>query len=546
MFFSSNIYWYSTLQTYGAESALLKPFLHTWSLAVEEQYYIIYPLLVIALYKFARRYVLTILIIGILVSLTYAEWLTPRNASLSFYMLPSRFWELLSGGLLAYTTHSYGPAARNTLALNKVMPVLGMALIVYSLLNLNIETSTHPGLVTMLPVAGTLLLIYFADKDEAVTKILSSRIFVGIGLISYSLYLWHYPIFALLRKQAHFELGLEKFLAIILAFLLAYTSYTFVERAFRSKVRIPLPVFIRAGTASVLIILFTAMAIISNRGFPERFKGVLATSVNEMEEYRKKYWSDHSAYTDISDFSADKTSIEVIGNSWAQDIANALTVNGHYEVGYQGTTGHQCLAMTLPRVSVENKEYKKIRERCLANINRFKLSLPNTDLVILADDLSLADADNLKVQTEVRENIRLLRQHGYDGPILVIAQRPKYTNPVFAIILEYGIDGDSVNQYAQRYLELPIATLRQRDKRAEKYYKDHDIYYYSLVDDLCDATICKISIDGAPLYHDKSHLTWTGVKYISTALSNYIETTVLANNTHRQHQQHLAGVDFHR
>ena len=102
LLFVSNFYWLETLQEYGAESAQLKPLLHTWSLAVEEQYYIVFPLILLALLRFWQRHVSSILIIFLTASFIFAVWMSGRNPSFSFYMLPSRFWELLGGGLLAY------------------------------------------------------------------------------------------------------------------------------------------------------------------------------------------------------------------------------------------------------------------------------------------------------------------------------------------------------------------------------------------------------------------------------------------------------------
>ena len=99
--FASNFYWDLSLQEYGAQSALLKPFLHTWSLAVEEQYYIVFPLLLYGIYKWARKYLAGILLFIMMLSLLLAEWMTGEDASFSFYMMPTRVWELLAGSLLA-------------------------------------------------------------------------------------------------------------------------------------------------------------------------------------------------------------------------------------------------------------------------------------------------------------------------------------------------------------------------------------------------------------------------------------------------------------
>lgn len=131
--FSSNFYWNHSLQEYGAESALIKPFLHTWSLAVEEQFYIIFPLILMAIYRWCKNYAFTVLSIFLFASLLFSEWMTAQDSSFSFYMLPSRFWELLAGGLLAKSLYKF-PQQHNEHVVLKHMPNLGLALIIYSLI----------------------------------------------------------------------------------------------------------------------------------------------------------------------------------------------------------------------------------------------------------------------------------------------------------------------------------------------------------------------------------------------------------------------------
>lgn len=194
LLFGSNFYWHDALREYGTESALIKPFLHTWSLAVEEQYYIIFPLVLISIYRWWKSHTIVILSACFLLSLQFSEWATVDHPSFSFYMLPSRFWELISGALLANIFY-FHPAKDNDALLNRIMPIFGLFLILHSVFFTHFE-SNHPGFITLTPVIGTMLIIWFANKDDLITNILSSKPLVSTGLISYSLYLWHYPIFA--------------------------------------------------------------------------------------------------------------------------------------------------------------------------------------------------------------------------------------------------------------------------------------------------------------------------------------------------------------
>ena len=195
--FVSNFYFYFSGQEYDTIDALLKPFLHTWSLSVEEQFYILFPILLFFLFKKFKSYLLTILLITFLFSLQIADWGTSNFPSLNFYILPTRVWELIAGSLLAYYELQLGH--RNKIkSLNLIFPSIGMFLIANSIIFFNHDTP-YPSFYSLIPVLGTCMLIWFSSKDELITKILSSKLFVGFGLISYSLYLWHYPIFAFAR-----------------------------------------------------------------------------------------------------------------------------------------------------------------------------------------------------------------------------------------------------------------------------------------------------------------------------------------------------------
>ena len=226
--FSSNFYFWHSGQQYGAESGLLKPFLHTWSLSVEEQYYILFPIVLLITFKYFKKYLIHILILGFVTSLGSAEWTSRNYPSASFYFLHTRMWELLAGSILAYVEISLGHRSQNRI-LNLTLPFIGLILIVHSIIFFN-DKMYHPSFYTLSPVIGVCLLIWFSNKDELFTKILSSGLFVGIGLISYSLYLWHYPIFAFYRYSFAQGSILSEILIIISLFAISSFSYFFVEK----------------------------------------------------------------------------------------------------------------------------------------------------------------------------------------------------------------------------------------------------------------------------------------------------------------------------
>ena len=227
--FTSNFYFHYSGQVYGAESGLFKPFLHTWTLSVEEQYYILFPIVLFIIFKYFRRYLIYSLILGFIISLGLADWTSRNYPSTSFYFLHTRMWELLAGSILAYFEITKGHRSKHK-KFNLILPTIGLLLIGQSILFFN-NAMTHPSFYTLSPIIGVCLIIWFSHKDELITKILSTKLFVGIGLISYSLYLWHYPIFAFHRYTfAQGSLYIE-ILIILSLFAISSISYFFIEKS---------------------------------------------------------------------------------------------------------------------------------------------------------------------------------------------------------------------------------------------------------------------------------------------------------------------------
>ena len=230
--FGSNFYFHYSGQQYGAESGLLKPFLHTWSLSVELQFYILFPIVLIIIFKYLRKYLIHILILGFVISLVLADWGSRNHSSFNFYILPTRSFELLAGSILAYYEINNGHRSENK-RLNLILPTIGLLLIGHSIFFFN-DKMFHPSFYTLSPIIGVCFIIWFSSKNELITKLLSTKLFTGIGLISYSLYLWHYPIFAFARlndifyQNFFFKLGF-----ILLNMFLSIFSYFLVEKNFR-------------------------------------------------------------------------------------------------------------------------------------------------------------------------------------------------------------------------------------------------------------------------------------------------------------------------
>jgi len=269
LFFGSNFFFYFSTTEYGADSALLKPFLHTWSLGVEEQFYLVFPILAIVAFKYFRKHFLTILVGLSLLSLQFAELMEVRNSDLNFYFPFSRFWELAIGSMLAYRELYYKPS--NESIASKSLPILGLYLIAYSILFFDAKTP-HPSFHTLIPIIGVALVIGFASQDELVGKVLGTKPFVWVGLISYSAYLWHFPIFAFYRMGKE-PTNYDKFEWVVLTVLLSVISYFLVERTFRRT--LSKRVFLLSALLACISSAFFCYQIIINDGFKDRLPKII-------------------------------------------------------------------------------------------------------------------------------------------------------------------------------------------------------------------------------------------------------------------------------
>ena len=232
LLFVSNLFFYFSTTDYGASDSLLEPFLHTWSLSVEEQFYIFFPAALVLLFRLAQKHLFWVALAALVASLLVAETMSRVNPALSFYILPTRMWELLAGTLVALLEIRSGRA--ETTAMRSVIPLAGAAAVVLSFWMFD-EATIHPGFGSVPLILGVALVIRYAGRHEPVGAILGCRPLVGIGLISYSLYLWHFPVFAFARMRDPAAGDPDKLWWIALTVLLSAASYLWIERPFRNR-----------------------------------------------------------------------------------------------------------------------------------------------------------------------------------------------------------------------------------------------------------------------------------------------------------------------
>src|SRR5580704_2760991 len=271
---------------YFAAPAEMKPLLHMWSLAVEEQFYIIYPLFLFLVTRyFRKRYAIAIGSVLVL-SLVYGIARTETQAATSFFLPTTRAWELLIGGMLAIQSL---PKLRHQMSAN-LLGLLGLGLITYSVFAFSAATP-FPGYHALYPCVGAALIIYNGMAAETIVgRILSIKPIVFVGLISYSLYLWHWVIIVFTKYYLARPLaGLETAGVILAAFLMATLTWQFVENPFRGREAIGSRAWIFSG-AAVITLLFAAYGglAIASDGFPARFSGEARVLMNARDDFWKR------------------------------------------------------------------------------------------------------------------------------------------------------------------------------------------------------------------------------------------------------------------
>ena len=265
----SNVFFWSTYGTYFSANAAEAPLLHTWSLGVEEQFYVIWPLLILLLLKLNKRYWLASFALLTAGAIAVSQIGTSLVASASYYLLPTRFFELMIGGMLALILSHKQLESRYY---SSLCSIVGFALIAGSILFLN-KDSSFPGINALWPCLGAALLIWGGTKPGSAFRILTIRPMVFLGLISYSLYLWHWPIISYLN-YLNIEIGpLVGSTVAVGSILLAWLSWRFVEVPMRrSGAALSFQrVFFLRFAIPIVALFIVGGTIIHSNGFPQRF-----------------------------------------------------------------------------------------------------------------------------------------------------------------------------------------------------------------------------------------------------------------------------------
>nr|WP_255529315.1 acyltransferase family protein [Luteimonas sp. MC1572] len=268
--FSANIvFWRDLMEGYFAADAKLNPLLHMWSLGVEEQFYLIFPLLLLLCFKYLKGRVLPVLLLASVASLLAAQFLLSDKSVAVFFLLPFRAWELMAGAILAVVAV---PQLRARW-LMEALTFAGLMAILVPVFAYDADTA-FPAMAAVPPVLGAAILIYVgACGSTWVGRLLQLRPVVYLGLISYSLYLWHWPLIVFTRFGTSLEPLTPWIPALLVASLLvASASYHFIEQPFRRMGRgSSRRLVIGVGAAATVVIAAVSLTGVVNRGAESRF-----------------------------------------------------------------------------------------------------------------------------------------------------------------------------------------------------------------------------------------------------------------------------------
>ncbi len=520
---------------YFSPPAYEMPLLHTWSLAVEDQFYLIWPLLLVSILKFRARYMLFAIVAGLgIVSLAHAQASLSSDADYAFYMLAPRAWELLIGALLALARPvSLRPVVASGLS------ILGMAMIVASALLLS-RQSHFPGLNAAPACIGTALVIISGLGQRSVgARLLSWRPFVFGGLISYSLYLWHWPLFTFARYYAGRALtDMELFGLVIASTLIAALSWRYVETPFRraragygNNARTAMGL----GVAAMALLATSGVIIRELDGVPMRFSGPVGQMFSDMSHgnpMRHKCDGFENISRNDGDCNfgrrkADDESYEValFGDSNA-DHFTPLIADWARDLGLAGrqATQSQCgpvlgsIRTVLPsRITSNCERYHQTVVKFVDDNPGLKLAIlsanwptytgalaPNS--VISDGPLVLPEGETLDAY--MRNLVEFFIEKNID--VLIIERIPHYgALPVRCIV--QSLEKDKAAEHCG--LARARATLGQKQTLPvfEAIARDYDgVYVINPTDIFCNVKRCTPLKDGAFLYRDRGHLNRAG------------------------------------
>jgi peptidoglycan/LPS O-acetylase OafA/YrhL len=502
--------------------------LHTWSLSVEWQFYIIYPLIVLAARKlFGTSMTKVLLVVGALVSFALCLYMSSRSPSAAFYLLPTRAWEMLAGGIVFLFPMQMKHAHR------KVASVFGLAMIALSILMLD-ASDVWPGWLALIPVAGTALLILTADQTSVVTN---NKLSASIGKASYSIYLWHWPMVVLLGYYGVSDSTIAIAAGVAASILLGYASLHFVETPFQKlNIKVAQRPHLASYVLVVLIIGACASAVFVKQGVESRVSKIAAQADSERTNKNpasKECFIETGVDSPKCIFGKKDAPVSVIvmGDSHSDAIVSAVVEAAGPEKSTLYLGYISC--MTIPGMKLQGMPSSyQCGDFVRKEIEELKTTLPGVPLVVINRSSVYVFGHN-EYQDRTTGPLMYFNEPGaldeaykedfrkrYVSAMCEIAKnRPVYvTKPIPEMIknVPTTIARNEVRFGKSQDVTIPLSEYKSRNQFVlsvmEDAAKSCGIQLLDPEPELCDAQYCYGSINGKPLYWDDNHMSESGNK----------------------------------
>ena len=507
--FLSNVDFYR-FSGYFDPAAELRPLLHTWSLSVEEQFYLVFPIILLLILRFAPRLLIPSMFVATLALLLLSQWALARAPMAAYFLSPYRGFELLLGVMA-----SYAPAPRKK---HQSVDLIGVGLIIVSLVFLTPDVP-FPGFVAFVPTLGAALLLWSGrlPSEGLVTRALSSQPMFFFGAISYSLYLWHWPLMAYVRITSHREPGfVVMFAVVLLSILCGWLSWKFVEQRFAHAPIRRAPILV-AGVSAMIVFAGVGGVIWARDGVPSRFPPEAIAyfeSENEYSPWRAACHQEDSRrvpYQDTCILGA-KTGqrdagVVVWGDSHGTELSAALAE----EIPVRQVTASAC----PPVVGVDFP----LRPNCAAANSEVLDALTEdqqVSRVLLAINReAYATVDSAALRQGYAQVAQSLAKSGKS--VVLLAQIPNpHFNPSEAAgrTAAQGKDPENlIFELDGAEEDLALWASLEADLSAQP-----NIGYHDPAPSLCEDRLCPIASGTEVLYFNETHVSMAGAERIAAAL----------------------------
>ena len=502
--FASNL-WFVTDTGYFAGGADVKPLLHTWSLAVEEQYYIGFPILLMLVARFAPRWRTGVVVIIAAGSLALSIAMQRDTSGFAFYLLPTRAWELFAGALLALGAV---PALRDRW-LREGVVWGGIAAIVLTVACYDRDT-LFPGVAALAPVLGAAALIHSAPGTSA-GRLLGWSPLVGVGLVSYSLYLWHWPIIVFTEYATDMAVAGWTCMAVITGSVIAaILSWRFVERPFRDSQAMPARAIFRFTGATMLLLCGLSLALLAAGPWPSRFAPAVLAQAAARDDISPERKRCHDMFarqaTPCVLGAAAPPDAMLWGDSHGVELAYALAL----EAKAQGRALVERTTSSCPPVL----GYDAPKDARCAAANRATFAALRADPAIrrvyLAAFWANGSFDDPGFVARLDRTIAAIRAEGRE--VVLIGPVPPQPFDVPRRLAHLARAGRlaQAEGVARSWVDGRTVHLHALFAR----WQARGVRLIDPVAALCDARHCAIERDGKPLYFDSHHLSVAGARLV--------------------------------